>query len=85
MKITRIAKISNVKPSTEKTKLKTFKITINWYGENVKCFTTATTEKAALFNAMRRLSKQLKFEFSFVKSYVLDPNKDRYKIKEVSR
>lgn len=82
MKVTKIQKSTFDLSGNEKKK-RTFQIFLNWYGESMNFYTTAITPKSALFNVLRQLSKKLNITFTTVKIYILNPRKDRYKIKEV--
>lgn len=86
MKITKVQKSTfDLSVNTKKKAEKTFLVTLNWYGENVKTYTHAARDKIALSNAMKRLSGKLGITFFAVKIYILNSNKDRWKVKEVLR
>jgi len=84
MKITKIEKsifdLSGKKPKTKK-----YKVTLNWFGEVTVIYTHSITEKAALQNVMRRLGQTLGVSFSRVRAYILNSQKDRWRVKEVER
>ena len=87
MKVTKIIPVTPSKFDLSAKKknqaLKLYVVTINWYGENINFHTKSTTEKRALHNAMRRLGKKLQISFYSVRIYVLNSQKDRWKVKEV--
>lgn len=62
--------------------MKKYKITINWYGENLKFYTSAEIERSALLNAISQLAKKLSWDIISVKRRVLNAG-NNYTIKEI--
>lgn len=58
----------------------TYKVTLNWYGEIHTFYTSSTTKRKALSNAMIQLAKELVRSNYSVRQYFND-GKDKYEVK----
>ena len=59
-----------------------FKVTLNWYGENRIFYTSCSSEKGALRNAIRKLSLSTGVQFSAIQVKLFS-NRNAYKIEEI--
>ena len=60
---------------------KKYRVNLNWYGEVHTFFTSSSTEKKALTNAISQLAKKNGYNRAFVKRFFLG-DKDNFSIKE---
>ena len=59
-----------------------FKVTLNWYGENRVFYTSCSSEKGALRNAIRKLSLATGVQFSTTQIKLFS-NGNAYKVEEI--
>jgi hypothetical protein len=57
-----------------------YKVTINWYGENLTFYTITKSERVALRCAIFKCAQKVGYSFKYVRDYVMEDVNDRFKV-----